>query len=121
MKLEQSIVVLLTIIILVGILYFFFRKLEMFESQPTITYYYLPSCGWCKKFTPTWEQFEEKVKAQGINVTTRKVNGSDATEEVGKYDIQGFPHIQMVKGDKVTVFEDERSVDALMKFVQSKP
>lgn len=119
MKLEKSIIVFLTLVILVGILYFFFRKIEMFESKPTVTYYYLPTCGWCQKFSPTWDKFENAVKEKGVSVVTRKVNGNDASEEVEKFGIQGFPHVQMVKGDKVIPFEEERSVDALMKFVQS--
>lgn len=119
MKLEKSIIVFLTLVILVGILYFFFRKVEFFESKPTVTYYYLPSCGWCQKFSPVWDEFENSVKKDNVPVVTRKVNANEAGEEVDKYGIQGFPHVQMVKNDTATVFEDDRSVASLMKFVQS--
>lgn len=119
MKLEKSIIVFLTIVILVGILYFFFRKIELFESQPTVTYYYLPTCGWCQKFSPTWDDFVKAVKEKGLPVETRKVNGNEASAEIEKFGIQGFPHVQLVKGDKVVPFEGERSVEALMKFVES--
>ena len=119
MSLQQILLAILTLLIIAGILYFFFRKMEAFESLPTVTYYYLPTCGWCQKFSPTWEEFETAVQARQIPVTTRKVDGSEASEEVEKYSIQGFPHVQMVNGDKVSVFQGERTVDGLMKFVQS--
>lgn len=118
MSLQQILMAILTLLIVAGILYFFLRKMEAFESRPTVTYYYLPSCGWCQKFTPTWEEFEVAVKAQGIQVSTRKVNGNEATEEVDKFGIQGFPHVQMVQGDKVAVFEGERTVSSLIDFAK---
>jgi thiol-disulfide isomerase/thioredoxin len=105
------------IIVTVWLAVNFLRKIEKFESVPTITYYYLPTCGWCTKFTPTWDKFAEEAKAKGLNVRVKKVNGSEASEEVNKYNINGFPHVQLVKGNKVVPFRGERTVEALMAFV----
>lgn len=93
----------------------FFRKTEKFESKPTLTYYYLPGCGWCKKFTPVWDEY---VSSAPSDIVLRKINAEEASEEVDKYAIKGFPHIQLVKGDKVTAFDSERTKEALAKFVQ---
>lgn len=105
---------------LIGYLLYIIANREKFESAPaaTITYYFLPTCGWCTKFTPDWEAFEKKVKDEKVAIATKKVDGSTNAKEVEKYKIKGFPHIQIVKGDKVTVFEGERSVDNLMDFVK---
>jgi thioredoxin-like negative regulator of GroEL len=105
------------IIVTVWLTVSFMRKIEKFESIPTITYYYLPTCGWCTQFTPTWEKFAEEAKAKGLNVHVKKVNGNEASDEVNKYNINGFPHVQLVKGAKVVPFNGERTVEALMAFV----
>lgn len=106
------------IIVTVWLAVSFLRKIEKFESVPTITYYYLPTCGWCTKFTPIWDTFAEEVKLKGLNVRVKKVNGSEASEEVNKYNINGFPHVQLVKGEQVLPFSGERTVEALMAFVK---
>jgi thioredoxin-like negative regulator of GroEL len=86
---------------------------EMFESKPVLSYYFLPTCGWCKKFDPEWEKF---VKMAPETITTQKVDGN-ISPDVEKYGIKSFPHIQLVKGDKVVVFEGDRTTDNLLKFV----
>lgn len=93
----------------------FFRKTEMFDSKPTLTYYFMSGCGWCKKFMPTWEAFSKDAPD---GVVVRKVNANDAEEEIRKFSITGFPHVQLVKGDEVKVFNAERTKDALSKFVK---
>jgi thiol-disulfide isomerase/thioredoxin len=110
-----SIIIIVTVWLVVS----FLRKIEKFESIATITYYYLPTCGWCTKFTPTWDKFAEEAKAKGLNVRVNKVNGNEASEEVNKYNINGFPHVQLVKGDKVVPFNGERTVESLMTFVKA--
>lgn len=107
---------LFAITILVAIItVIFIGKTEQFDSKPTLTYYYLSNCGWCKKFMPTWEAFE-KDAPEGVVV--RKVNANDVAEEIKKFSINGFPHVQMVKGDEVKVFTSERTKSALSNFVQ---
>lgn len=102
------------VLLLAAVVFFWCRK-EKFSSKPTLTYYYLPSCGWCKEFTPEWEKF---VKMAPDTIVTNKVDGSSSSPDIEKYKIKGFPHIQLVKDDKVTVFEGERTADTLMKFVK---
>jgi hypothetical protein len=51
------------------------------------------------------------------SVVTQKVDGS-TSPDVKKYNIKGFPHVQLVKGDKVIVFEGDRTAEKLMKFIK---
>jgi thioredoxin-like negative regulator of GroEL len=114
MMMPRIVMVVCTILLLAMIAFLWCRK-EMFSSKPTLTYYYLPSCGWCTKFTPEWEKF---VKMAPDTVVTNKVDGT-TSPDIEKYKIKGFPHIQLVKGDgTVIVFEGERSAEKLMEFVQ---
>jgi thioredoxin-like negative regulator of GroEL len=101
-------------VFLLAIIAFFWCRKETFSSKPTLTYYYLPSCGWCTEFTPEWEKF---VKMAPDTIVTNKVDGSNSPD-IEKYKIKGFPHIQLVKDGKVTVFEGDRTIENLMKFVK---
>ena len=96
-------------------------KLEAFQSNTMMTYYYMPSCPWCKKFNPVWEKFEEKVKSDKIPVVTRKVDATDPEneEEVAEQGIKGFPHVQKEDGKGVKVFEGKRTVEELVNFASS--
>jgi thiol-disulfide isomerase/thioredoxin len=120
-SLQTSLTVFAIFVILAFLLYFFFYKVEKFDSMATITYYYLPTCGWCQKFSPTWDEFVKTVEEKKIAVKTRKLDASsnEAKEEVAKYDIQGFPHVQFVKGDTVVAYNGDRTVNDLVQFVQS--
>lgn len=120
MNVQKTVIGLLLLIVFVGIIYYFLKRTETFESMPMMTYYYLPTCGWCKKFNPVWEKFEEKVKAEKVPVELRKVDGSnsDNSKELEDKGITGFPHVELMVGSKSVSFEGERSVDNLMEFVK---
>jgi thioredoxin-like negative regulator of GroEL len=108
------IIVVSCIALLLGVVAFVvIARKEMFESKPVLSYYYLPTCGWCTKFNPEWEKF---VKIAPATISTQKVDGT-SSPDIEKYKIKSFPHIQLVKGDKVKIFEGERTSDNLMKFV----
>lgn len=104
-----SAVFLLSLVIFIALSY-----KEMFQSRPTVSYYYLPSCGWCTKFNPEWEKF---IKDAPPTIMTEKVDGS-SSPDIEKYNIKAFPHIQLVKGDTVMIFEGDRTSENLMKFVR---
>jgi len=97
----------------------FLKRTETFTSGATITYYHLPYCGWCKKFNPIWEKFEEDVKNENLPVSTRKVDASkpESEKEVNDKGITGFPHVQFDNGKNSTVFEGNRTSADLLKFV----
>lgn len=109
----NTVILAVCIVILIGLAFLICNRKEMFSSKPTLTYYYLPTCGWCTKFNPEWEKF---VKMAPDTIVTNKADGM-SSPDIEKYDIKSFPHIQLVKDDKVTVFEGDRTVENLMKFV----
>lgn len=109
----NRVIIVVTVAILLGIIFFISCRKEMFSSKPTLTYYFLPTCGWCTKFNPDWDKF---VKMAPDTIVTNKVDGT-TSPDIEKYKIKSFPHIQLVKDDKVIIFEGDRSVENLMKFV----
>lgn len=108
------------VVIFVAIAAYFLWRTEKFENPPTMSYYYLPNCGWCKKFTPIWESFDKEVTKERLPVILRKVDGSEAknSKELEAKNITGFPHVELEVGGKSMVFEGERTVEALMEFLK---
>lgn len=108
---------LLVALVALVVLYKLLRKgFEGFENSKTVTYYYLPTCPHCQDFEPEWTKFEEAAKTEGIQ--TNKVNGSTAGDEVAAKGIKGFPTI-LVKTDKETEYQGDRTSVALMAYVKS--
>lgn len=116
---QKGIIVFLLLIVFTYIVYTFMKRYEGFESKVVVSYFYLPGCGWCKKFDPEWERFVEMVKTEKIDVEVRKINAEEARDEVKKENIQGFPHIHLkTKAGKRMDYEGERKAEALIEFVK---
>jgi thiol-disulfide isomerase/thioredoxin len=109
---------LLLFTIFTSIVFVFMKRHEGFESKVVLSYFYLPSCGWCKKFNPEWDKFVAMVEKDKLDIVTRKVNAEEAKEEVMKEKIEGFPHVHIVKDGKRKDFEFNRTAEDLMKFVK---
>lgn len=107
-------------IVFVAIAAYFLMRTEKFENPPTMSYYYLPNCGWCKKFTPIWESFDKEVTKNHMPVILRKVDGSkeENSKELEAKNITGFPHVELEAGGKSVVFDGERTVADLMEFLK---
>ena len=114
-------IAIVAVLIILGLyLYFVYAKTEGFDSMPKLSYYYLPTCGWCKKFNPTWVEFTIEVNNKKVPVKTVKIDGSEEKNKtlLEKFSINGFPHVQLEKGDKAVVYDGERTVKDLMEFVK---
>ncbi len=118
LKMPTLIIAVLLLAALVA-LYMFMKKREGFESQVVVKYYFLPECGWCKKFKPEWDTFvknleaDKKVKPSLAIVKTEAIDGSK-----NKVPVQGFPTVHLVgKDGKVEEYKGERTATALMEAV----
>lgn len=120
----KLIIGVILIVILLVLAWMFMKRtanIEAFQVKGMMTYYYMPSCPWCKKFNPVWEQFEEKVKADKLPIITRKVDATDKEneEEITEQGIKGFPHVQKEDEKGTKVFEGKRTVEELVKFANA--
>jgi thioredoxin domain-containing protein 5 len=88
---------------------------ENFGNPSTCTYYYMNECGHCKRFAPEWDNF---VQSYTGPVTLRKVEMSEAGDDLEKYNIRGFPTILVVddKGE-FKEYDGPRTSEALTKFL----
>ena len=92
------------------------------NSKPTIqrfvstsvdmVYVYSKSCGWCDRFNPIWDDFSRQYQGP-LNLLKIEAGHPDAS----KYNVTGFPTVLIMKnGVQGSVFNDERTVENLVKF-----
>ena len=116
---SSRVVKLITVVIAISILWALFIKkksaVENFGNPRTCTYYYMNQCGHCKRFSPEWDNF---VQSYTGPVTLRKVEMSEAGDDLEKYNIRGFPTILVVdnKGE-FKDYDGPRTSEALTKFL----
>ena len=116
---SSRVVKLITVVIAISILWALFIKkksaVENFGNPRTCTYYYMNQCGHCKRFSPEWDNF---VQSYTGPVTLRKVEMSEAGDDLDKYNIRGFPTILVVdnKGE-FKDYDGPRTSEALTKFL----
>jgi len=65
-------------------------KIENFSNPSSCTYYYMDGCGHCNKFNPEWEKFVDSYNGP---IKLKKVEMKNASSDLKKYNIQGFPTI----------------------------
>lgn len=98
------------------------------SKQQQVLYFYRPGCPHCDNFSPTWDSFVEKAKADSSlnsKFEFRKINcmdpqlGSLCIKE-REFGMRGVPHVVLIDGNgKRKVFNDSRTVDKLLSFVRS--
>ena len=92
------------------------------DSEKELVYFYMPSCGHCKKFTPTWIEFESQNTSP---IKTRKINSETTNEEeqtlLKKMQIKGFPTVMLIDvktQEKIVTYEGDRTIEGLTNFCQ---
>lgn len=122
-KLSFLVKLLIIIIIVVVIRYLYLGYLlrstitENFGNPVSCTYYYMNNCGHCKRFTPEWDDF---VQSYTGNIKLRKVEASDAGDDLQKYNIKGFPTVLLIDdAGETKEFNGPRTSDGLKTFLQN--
>lgn len=94
------------------------NRQENFTTEKNrIVLYFSPSCGHCKNFMGTWNQFEKMVnRDKSMDLFATKINcKSDNCPNV-----DGFPTVLLHKNTGETIkFNEQRTIDALMKFAKN--
>ena len=81
-----------------------------------LMYFYMNGCGWCDKFTPTWNKLIKKNN-RDKKVTMVKINGPNNLIMTKKYKVKKFPTIIFLKDNKPYTYDGDRSLDDLLDFI----
>ena len=70
-----------------------------------------------KKFSPVWDQFSASYNG---NLNIRKVERSNASDELNQYQIQGFPTVLLLDGNGgKKEFQGDRTIQGLNDFINN--
>ncbi len=120
----------LVLIVVAGLLfiyYVFFAKKdshpkEKMEGQPAIEIvnYNTDWCGYSKRFEPIWLDFgnDMATKHPEIKVTNMKCDNPTNKEKCAIPEVEGFPTVVLHKGNTKIVFNDNRTKENLLKFIE---
>jgi len=118
--------VLLIVIGLLFIYYVFFAKKnnaskEKMTNGMKIVNYNTEWCGFSKRFQPIWDDFanDMKKKYPNIQVIDMKCDNNENKDKCMIPEVEGFPTVILHKDDKLIIYDDSRTKDSLMKFVEA--
>lgn len=112
----------IALLIIIGLIYLFVdtKKIENFligrKYDKTLLLYHMPWCGYCKNFMPVWNMLKPyrdyyKVDMQSINC--------ERYPEICKRDnVQSYPTIRLVSGNKIIEYDGNRTLEDLLQFIK---
>ena len=86
------------------------------DSKPTLYLFKASWCGHCKNFIPTWEALEKRYTDK-INLIAYDVDKNK--KEIEEWNIESFPTLFYRKGLNAIEYNGDRSIDDLIKFIES--
>ena len=92
-KVEQCLVCVLVIVLVVLVVYYVNKNNEGFSDKPTLYFFFVDWCGYCKKAKPKVDEMENnKAITDKVNIKRINCEGSDEEKELAKeYNVNGYP------------------------------
>lgn len=129
-------IIVVILIALVGV-YFYMQQnkatgQENFEStklkptsdkELTMALFYAEWCGHCKNFKPDWEKVKnqlDQTRINGVKINMVSIDCDKEGDLAKQYDVADFPTIKCITKDKVIEYDEDRSAEAVTKFVREK-
>jgi thiol-disulfide isomerase/thioredoxin len=85
-------------------------------DNPSIVLIYANWCIHCKNFMPVWEQLEQTLDSNSINI--HKIESSD--EFTKKITISGYPTIYFINKNEVIQYNSSRDYESIKTFIIEK-
>lgn len=88
------------------------------NSSFTVYYFYSPKCGWCQKFTPTWNNIVTNMNNNN-DIKFLAINAEDSNNEnlMFYHNVNKFPSIIVVTPNKNIEYSGNRSYNDLYEFI----
>jgi hypothetical protein len=103
------------IALIVGIVVVYKMKVEKYtERKVNVTYYYMPKCPYCVKFSDEWNNFQATADPSLIKATSIDATTTEGSKQASDADVNGFPTIILKpSGKSPIVYKGERTATAL--------
>ena len=95
---------------------------KMADHPPTVFFFYTTWCPHCKTAKPIWEKFKAQMKGKQVKGREIEFVEVDCDKEkalADRYNVQGYPSIKLVDGDKVVDYDARPDIKSLHQFLQT--
>lgn len=93
------------------------------SRKAAIVLFHADWCGGCQQFMPIWKQVEHILGGQDF-IEAISLEHASHKDEMSAQQIKAFPTIRLYidgyPGNNYVEYEGDRSLDSVMKFIQSK-
>ena len=95
-------------------------KSETPTAAEKLVLYHASWCGHCKTFMPEWDKFAKHAQQHLKHIDVIKIQ-CDSNKDTCKLNfIKGFPTVALhKKNGEIVVFQDDRTMEKLLKFVNN--
>ena len=80
----------------------------------TLILYHAKWCPHCQNFMSTWEEIKKKL---GKKIKCIAYEADENKREIEKANISGFPTLIIIDNDKKSVYDGDRTTEAIIKAV----
>jgi thiol-disulfide isomerase/thioredoxin len=97
-----------------------FKSDESPVENADVYYFFTTWCPHCKTATPEWNAFKDEMKdktVNGVKLNFFQIDCDADKATADKFNVQGFPTIKLVKGNKIIDYEAKPSKATLIEFV----
>ncbi len=92
-----------------------FKKFEVTKKkEPVLMLYYADWCYFCQQFRPTWNNFVRTTHVNSAEVESSNLSLMNSSD----HHVSSYPTLKLFVKDKVIVFEDDRSINNINKFIE---
>ena len=74
-------------------------------------------CYWSKKLKPTWDRLKDEMIGKDIEILDVKCDLDSNKDLCERYQIDGYPSIKLLMGNKIISYEGDRSLEDMKKFI----
>ena len=88
------------------------------DAKFSLVYVYMNGCGWCARFSPTWDAFTVKYQGSLSSSGVTLIKVESTTTGAVAYKVTGYPAVMLVDGKgKQIRHEGDRTEAGLLKFL----
>mgnify|MGYP000994532446 CR=1 FL=1 len=126
MNKKNMIIIILSIIVLI----LFVQKIFGYKDQdsdlaefdnmsktPKFVNFNTTWCYWSKKLVPVWDKLVEDMSGKDIEILDIKCDLEKNKDLCERYQIDGYPSIRLILGNKIISYDGDRSLEDMKAFI----
>ena len=91
------------------------KRIKKLKHNTTLYYFSMKGCFYCNEFNPLWNQLVKKYKG---TLTMKKIVRDTNPRVTKTFNVTMFPTIILVKGDTQHIFQEDRTLQTIVTFLQ---